>query len=208
MKKDELTKALEKYLPPMAAPFCAELIISHPFQLKITPDRRSKFGDFRPPQGRFGYARISVNGSLNPYAFLTTLLHEIAHFYTWKEYKLSVSPHGSEWKMAFQLLLEKALALQIFPHDIGNALHRYMQNPAASSCRDPELFKALSKYDAAEIQDGSVFLEDIPFNQAFRLENGLQLVKKEKLRTYFRCIQPKTNKEYRVSPIAKVWKLT
>ena len=41
--------------------------------------------------------RISVNENLNPYAFLITLLHEVAHMTTWEKHRLRMRrcrPHG------------------------------------------------------------------------------------------------------------------
>ena len=38
--------------------------------------------------------RISVNGNLNKYSFLITLIHELAHLLTFTQYKNRVDPHG------------------------------------------------------------------------------------------------------------------
>ncbi|HAD34265.1 MAG TPA: hypothetical protein DCF44_07170 [Chitinophagaceae bacterium] len=44
---------------------------------------------------------MSVNGNLNSYHFLITLLHEIAHMLVWEQFRNRVKPHGLEWKHVF-----------------------------------------------------------------------------------------------------------
>ena len=79
-------------------------------QLKIKKPRLTKLGDYRCPQNGKGHI-ISINNNLNPYAFLITLTHEIAHMMVWEKHQNKVLPHGSEWKEMFQKLMLNFLPL-------------------------------------------------------------------------------------------------
>ena len=89
---------LGKYFPPKAVPVVAEWISRFGIYLKITKERFSKYGDFTltPVNGMY---RITVNGSLNPYAFLLTFVHEVAHLSVLQNYGRSVAPHGQNGKI-------------------------------------------------------------------------------------------------------------
>ena len=65
------------YIPEKSVSMVQYLIEKHNFTLKIVNQRQTKHGDFRKlPNGRF---QITINNNLNPYQFLLTLIHEIAH---------------------------------------------------------------------------------------------------------------------------------
>ncbi|HQW85695.1 MAG TPA: zinc-dependent peptidase, partial [Flavobacteriales bacterium] len=71
-------EALRERLPAGAVPVVLDWLQRNRVQVRITPRRATKLGDYRTPVGG-GPARISVNRDLNPYAFLVTLVHEFAH---------------------------------------------------------------------------------------------------------------------------------
>ena len=96
---------LKKYIPENAVEKVIELLNTYQPQIKISRSRTTKLGDYRPPQGNIKIHRISVNHDLNSYAFLVTLLHELAHLVTWQNHKRKAKPHGTEWKNAFKSLL-------------------------------------------------------------------------------------------------------
>lgn len=215
MTKQEATemfhKGLKNHLPAQAIPIVVPWLVDNYVALTIARKRQTKLGDYRPPFKGKGH-RISVNGDLNQYAFLNTLVHEIAHLYTWKRYQRSVKPHGIEWKMTYQNLLRPFLEQKIFPEDLAVALRNYLINPAASSCADPYLYKAFRKYDApppnlpAGIQ--RVLLEEVPEGETFLLEAGKGyrcFIKGRKRRTRYLCKERDTNKEYTVSGVAEVY---
>ena len=72
------TAALAPFLPPGAQPYVEELLAEHAVSVRTSRPRRSKIGDHRGPRGSERLHRITVNNDLNPYAFLTTLLHEFS----------------------------------------------------------------------------------------------------------------------------------
>jgi predicted SprT family Zn-dependent metalloprotease len=65
--------------------------------LTITRGRKTVLGDYRHSTGHQNH-RISVNGNLNKYAFLITLIHELAHLLTFIQFGNRVAAHGKEWK--------------------------------------------------------------------------------------------------------------
>jgi len=192
-----IANKIAAYLPDGTSHSIAALIIKERVVVKITRPRLTKLGDYRPPFKKETH-RISVNGDLNIYSFLVTLLHEFAHLYTWNLQKNLENPHGKLWKSEFQKLLKEYL--HVFPQDIQDGLDNYLKNPKASSCTDEKLTRILNSYD----DNDQTYLEDIPFNVPFRLQGGKEMLKKEKLRKRFKCEEIRTKRIYLVNPLAEV----
>jgi len=192
---------LRKYMPASAAPVISRWINDTGCLFRISRSRTSKFGDYRPPHGGKGH-RISVNHNLNPYAFLITTVHEFAHLKTWRTYQSKVKPHGAEWKSGFRQLMLPFIQSGTFPDDIQQAIVRYLDNPAASSCTDLQLFRVLKRYDTSAKPVHTV--EQLPENAMFTLKNGRIFQKKERIRKRYRCIEVKTQRVYLFSPVAEV----
>lgn len=200
MTKAELADKIKKFLPHGTEHYVVELLIQYKVQLKLNRPRSSKYGDYRSPLRHDNYHRITVNKDLNPYAFLTTFLHEVAHLTAYEKYRNRIDPHGKEWKQEFKVLLEPVVHGEFLPEDIRMALKRYMHDPSASSCSDTSLMKVLSKYD----RDQKQFLEQLPLGALFKLDTGRIFKKGKKLRSWYQCFEQPGNKEYRVSGISKV----
>lgn len=194
-------QVLQRHLPPGTVTRILEWIKLYNFSLKITKPRSTKLGDYRSPYRGQGH-RISVNGNLNPYAFLVTLVHEIAHLVAWEKFRNKIKPHGGEWKREYSLLMNEFLEQNIFPDHLQLGLLDYMENPAASSCADVNLYKLLKSFDPNHHQ--ILHLEDIPENSTFRLVNGRTFIKRDKLRKRFRCLEVQTKRMYLVNPLAEV----
>lgn len=194
-------KVLEKYLPAGAAPLVARWIDYFKCEFKISRNRNSKFGDYRPPFQGKGH-RISVNHNLNPYAFLVTTVHEFAHLYTWNQHKSLIKPHGAEWKANFKKMMQPFFEQQVFPPDITFAITAYLNNPGASSCSDLNLYRTLRKYDNNAATATTV--EKIPLKAVFKIKDGRIFRKEEQLRKRFRCIEISTKRIYLFSPVAEV----
>jgi len=175
-------------------------IEQHNFRMRIKRKRHTKLGDYRPPQNGKGHF-ITINYDLNKYAFLITLVHEIAHLTNWDKHKNTVKPHGAEWKQDFRELMLPLLKQNIFPDDVHHAINQYMQNPAASSCSDLHLLRTLKRYDE---KNNFVHLEDLPPQAKFKIANGLVFTKGEKRRTRFKCTEMRTNRIYLVSALMEV----
>ena len=121
---------LSKYLPAEVVPDLVGWIVRKNIHFTVAQDRKSKLGDYRTPFGGKGH-RISVNGSLNKYAFLITFLHEIAHLLTFEEFKNRVNPHGKEWKRNFQKLVKPYLANRGFPERYSTGFGKLYAKPSS-----------------------------------------------------------------------------
>lgn len=198
----DFSKQLSKYIPEQAAPIISQWINDTACRFKVTRSRSSKLGDYRAPF-RGSPHQITVNHDLNPYAFLLTTIHEFAHLKTYQDHKHRVKPHGPEWKNNFKCLIQPFLQLNIFPRDVVEAIHQYMNNPAASSCTDVNLYRVLKRYDNNITE--AIHVEDLPIDAVFQLKNGRTFRKKEKLRKRYKCIELATNKVYLFHPIAEVF---
>jgi hypothetical protein len=194
-------KVLEQYLPAPSAPIIARWIDHFQCDFKISRARNTKYGDYRPPYAGQGH-RISINYDLNPFAFLVTTVHEFAHLLTWNEHQRKAKPHGSEWKANFKRMMRPFFEQEVFPADIRQAIVRYLENPAASSCADPHLFKTLKKYDLRSEQ--VVLLETLPAGSIFKIKDGRTFRKEAKLRKRFCCIELSSKRTYLFNPLAEV----
>jgi len=207
----QIRSVLEPRLPVNTIDVAVLQILKIPVNISVVRGRTSKSGDFRAPHNG-SPARITVNGTLNPYAFLVTLVHELAHHYVHHAYAKAVSPlslrrkrrplpHGKEWKAQFGALMSPYLDPLVFPADLLPVLTSYTENPRASTSADHHLSKALKKYDPPDMTRR---LEEIPFDAVFTLHGKRFFRKKEKIRTRYRCICLNTNRIYLVSREAPV----
>lgn len=198
----DFSKQLSKYIPIEAAPIISQWINDTGCRFKVTRSRSTKLGDYRAPF-RGSPHQITVNHDLNPYSFLITTIHEFAHLKTFQDHTNKVKPHGVEWKMNFKNLMAPFLKLNIFPSDIIIAISTYMDNPAASSCTDLNLYRVLKQYDTKVID--ALHIEDLEQNTIFSLKNGRTFQKGEKLRKRYKCIELASNKVYLFHPLAEVY---
>ncbi|MEI8278890.1 MAG: SprT-like domain-containing protein [Bacteroidota bacterium] len=203
MKKQEKSlHSLEQFLPLNTFEQIAPFFRTHTIHLTLTHERKSVLGDYRHPVPDNPVHRISVNVNLNQYSFLITLLHEMAHLVTYELFKNKVSPHGQEWKTQFRHILIPFIGKHIFPSDVERALQAYLHNPAASTCTDPRLYKALLRYD--EKRPGYKLVDDLGINQLFATDDGTVYQKLERLRTRSKCKNVKTGKMYLFQGVMEV----
>ena len=193
---------LLKYLPSNSVREVYSLLNVYPIQLKITNPRKRIHGSYRKPTHKLDIHQITVNGDLNKYTFLLTLLHEIAHLHAWVNYKSF--GHGQDWKNCFTRLIKQFLLLDVFPEDIKTALERHLQNIKSSDFLDVHLTKTLQKYDKddSDLQN-IIHLEEIPENTVF-LHDGKYMEKQKLLRKYYLCKDLKTKRMYRCHPLLEV----
>ena len=104
---------LAKYIPAKSIEVIAQWIYHFNFKLKIKKSRTTKYGDYRPPMKNTNH-QITINNDLNEYAFLITLIHEIAHLSNWEKHKSKVKPHGEEWKSEFKTLMDHFLNEEVY----------------------------------------------------------------------------------------------
>jgi predicted SprT family Zn-dependent metalloprotease len=192
---------LQDYLPPGTYDAVLNYLRQYKVHLTVARERTSILGDYRHSTHHANH-RISVNGNLNSYSFLITLLHELAHLLTFEQYGNKALAHGWEWKMIYARMLAQFIQHKIFPADIEAELIRSLQNPAASTCAEDSLLRILRKYDAKESHHRLV--EELALNALFRTGDGRVFKKGEKLRKRFKCVEVKTGKLYLFSPVYEV----
>src|SRR5574339_1179706 len=107
-KKEAPLNQLQYFLPPAAFQDVLNYLHTHKIHLTVTRQRNSILGDYRHRTHVYNH-RISINGNLNPFAFLITLLLEIAHLLTFEQFGNKVQAHGLEWKRIYSFLLKKFL---------------------------------------------------------------------------------------------------
>lgn len=194
-------QALEAYLPPGTFEPVAGYLHEYKVHLTVARERSTVLGDYRNA-ARGQHHRISVNGNLNRYAFLVTLLHELAHLLTFERFGHSVQAHGREWKNTFSHLLAQFLRQPVFPPDVHQALVRSLHDPAASSCSDEHLMRVLRRYDPAG--QGTVLVEELRDGEKFATRDGRVFTRETRVRKRIRCVEEGTGKVYLFSPIYEV----
>ena len=187
------------YIPEHAHKGIQDLLSMDNLVVKIKSERKTRHGDYRQlPNNRH---QITVNSNLNPYRFLITLIHEIAHFEAYNKYGRFIKPHGKEWKYTFQHLMLPFLRPDIFPMDLLPLLAKHFKNPKASSDTDLQLALALKQFSEP---NNKTYVYDVSLGQAFKLYNGKVFKKGNKRRTRFECLEIKTGKLYLFNPNAEV----
>jgi hypothetical protein len=200
-KKQAPISTLQEYLPPGTYEPVLHYLQFYKVHLTVARERKTILGDYRHRTGAHSH-RISVNGNLNTYSFLITLLHELAHLLTFEKWGNKVSSHGKEWKIVFGQLLAQFIEHDIFPGDIKKVLLKSLHNPAASSCADESLLRTLKNYDAEN--QTSLFVESLPEGALFKTHDGRIFKKGEKIRKRFRCVEVATKRVYLFSPVYEV----
>jgi SprT protein len=191
---------LQQHVPPSALDYCIQLWKESPFELKITKSRQTKVGDFTS-RGRKRHPRITLNDDLNPFLFLQTFVHEVAHLRVYLSLGNRVNPHGEEWKTIFTELMIPIMWETVFPEDVLHQLRRHMINPTASSFADPQLIEAFRRYDKNATRFS--ILSAIPEGSIFNFQG--RYFKKGKLRrTRILCVELKSKRSYLVPADAQV----
>ncbi|MEX2513352.1 MAG: transcription elongation protein SprT [Cyclobacteriaceae bacterium] len=204
MNKEDWNQLLKDRVPEKAFNYCYALWEEEPFAFAISRSRNSKLGDFRYRSDR-NIQKITINHDLNPYQFLITFIHEVAHHRVYSRYKTSTKPHGLEWKSTFRFLMSPVLHDRVFPKDILIPLRLHMINPKASTGADFFLMKELKKYDAAKGNDAALLLGDLKIGSRFELKARIFL-KLETRRTRVLCKEVATGKRFLISSHAEVEK--
>lgn len=193
-----------RFIPKAAVNLACDMLRQHPHHITITPPRTTKLGDFTVKPNREKH-EITVNGDLNKYAFLITLMHELAHLITYNQYKNRVKPHGQEWKENFKKTLGPFLALDIFPTDVQLAIKYYLQNPDASTCSDVRLSSVLALYD--KNPSGEILLQQLHDGEHFFYgKERREFVRLRKNRTRILCKEVATGHDYLFSAVSKIIK--
>lgn len=187
------------FIPITAQEKVAALLEEQPVVVKVVKKRKTKHGDFRKLSS--GKTQITVNEGENPFRFLITLLHEIAHHITFQTYGVRIAPHGIEWKNTFGSIAQVFLIPSIFPSPLLEVLQHHLRNPKASSDTDFQLSLALKSFDPITHKK-TIF--ELPAEAKFKLENGRIFQKGTKRRKRYLCTELSSGKTYLFQPNAEV----
>jgi hypothetical protein len=102
-------------------------------------------------------------------------------------------------------MLQEVSEVVDFPEDVQLSINRHLQRPKASSCSDPELYKALRKYD---LNNHTLLLEELDEGEVFSVNRKRLFKKGAKRRSRYECIDQKNGKLYLVSGHAEVERFT
>ena len=200
-KREAPINYLQQYLPPGTFEPVLQYLNHFKVHLTVARERKSILGDYRHRTPHSNH-RISVNGNLNTYSFLITLLHELAHLLTFEQFGNRVQAHGSEWKKIYAQLLDQFLKNKMFPADIEKELLLSLRNPAATSCAEDDLLRILRRYDKQG--KGFPLVEELPVHSLFRTGDDRIFRKGKKLRKRYQCMEVATGKIYLFSPVYEV----
>ncbi|QDO93827.1 ImmA/IrrE family metallo-endopeptidase [Formosa sediminum] len=194
-----MQNTLQSYIPKPSIPIVQELLDHDELDVMVKPERKTRHGDYRKlPNGRHV---ITVNSNLNPYRFLITLIHEVAHFEAFKKYGMQIKPHGKEWKYTFQHLMLPFINPEVFPKELLPILAKHFINPKATSDTDHILSIALKQYDE---NSDKTYIFEVPEGSVFKIHNGRQFKKGNKRVKRFECVEIKTGKVYLFNPQVEI----
>ena len=202
-KKESPLAALSSFLPEGSFEQVAHYLQQYKVHLTIAKERQSILGNYRNKVVDKNH-RISVNGNLNKYSFLITLLHELAHLLAHEKYGNRIPAHGRQWKEEYGKILSEFIPKKNFPPEIEKLLVQSLKNPAATTCAEPQLIRALKKFDVKK--ENHFFVEELPAGCLFKTKNGAIFKKGERIRKRFKCIEVATKKLYLFSPVYEVEK--
>jgi len=187
------------FIPADSKALVSDLLAIEHLVVKVKSERKTRHGDYR--QLPNGMHQITVNSNLNPYRFLITLIHEIAHFEAYKKFGRFIKPHGKEWKQTFQHLMLPFLRPEIFPIELLPLLANHFKNPKASSDTDTQLALALKQFNET---NNKTYVFEVSLGQVFKLYNGRVFKRGNKRRKRFECVEVNSGKLYLFNPNAEV----
>lgn len=194
-----MQNTLQQYIPEQSLQQVLQLLDHDHLVVKIKNERKTRHGDYkRLPNNKH---QITINSNLNKYRFLVTLIHEVAHFETYKKYGRTIKPHGIEWKRTFQHLMLPFLNPNVFPESLLPLLANHFKNPKASSDTDVNLSLELKQFDEP---NDKTYIFEVPFGDTFKLYNGKVFKMGNRRVKRYECIEVKTGRTYLFNPNAEV----
>jgi len=199
MNEQTLVEILNQHVPAASIPYCLGLWKQYPFHFKLRKRRISKVGDFTIYPGRT--PQITVNRDADPYLFLITYIHEVAHLVVHRKYGNRIESHGQEWKMTFKELMEPVLTEEVFPYALLAGLKKHLHNPKASTFSDSKFTHLLRQYDTR--QENVILLSQLPEGSVFGY-HGRWFRKGKLRRTRIECCEMSSRARYLVPADAPV----
>lgn len=188
---------IQDFLSERSRSFMQKLLKEYPIYVEPVSVRTTKRGDFRGACGK-RCERITINKCGNPYGFLITLIHEIAHAKAFQEYGNSIRPHGSEWLHTYSALLHRSVSEGCFLEEMREVIRHLAFHPTRTRPYSVEL--ALRKYDTFDVRP---LLSELPEGALFAAGEGEIYQKGRLLQHRFHC-QSLDGRKFRVSPCFRV----
>jgi N-glycosylase/DNA lyase len=193
--EDAFRKNLVRYIGEAAAHFIDENTKGLTFHLKVTKERATKYGDYSTPINN-KKQQITVNGNLDQFSFLLTLLHELAHLRVYEKHSYRIKPHGEQWKNEFANYLRLAIEHHLFPEEIAKPIRKYYISKLSFTHNSRvHVLNSILNFLKKEIP---MRLQDIPLNSKAILSNGMMITKIEQKRTRCICKDHSNNKLYSI----------
>ena len=192
---------LQDYLPAGTYDAVLSYLRQYKVHLTVAAERKSILGDYRHSTN-YANHRISVNGNLNAYSFLITLLHELAHLLTFEKFGNKVLSHGTEWKQIYSGVLAQFLGKKYFPPTLKKSWcsRCAILLPVPVPRMDCNVYSENMSRETTPI----VWLKNYRQAAMFRTRDGRIFRKGERLRKRFKGVEIKTGKLYLFSPVYEV----
>ena len=193
-------QTLERYLPEDTLPYLRTWFGDFSIHIKITRARNSKLGDYRkmPDQSH----QITINSTLQPSLFFFVLTHELAHLIAFEKYGGRISPHGTEWKNTFRMMLLESFS--VYPDDLKEIILKFSKSPKANFMASPDLVRY---FHIEDCEDESSYIEDLDISDRFTYKKHSYIIEEKRKKNYL-CLNLDTAKKYIFKPLARVEKLS
>ncbi|RZJ51213.1 MAG: transcription elongation protein SprT [Chryseobacterium sp.] len=191
-------QSLEKYLPQNTLDHLRNWFSNHSIHIKITRNRNSKLGDYRKLRDQSH--EITINSTLQPQLFFFVLTHELAHLIAFEKYGRRISPHGSEWKITFGIMLLESL--EVYEDDLKPIIIKFSKSPKATFMASPDLVKY---FHIDNHEDDEIFVETLTKGDHFMYRKDKYLLEGLIKKNYL-CVNLSTGRKYSFKPLARVKK--
>lgn len=185
-----------KYLPENCVPHLKNWFGNHRLHIKITRNRNSKLGDYRPEKD--GSHRITINGSLRPELFFFVFTHELAHMIAFEKFGRRIAPHGQEWKITYRTMLLESL--EVYSAKLQGAIVEFSKSPKGNFMATPELVKLFEHKAPSENEN---YLGELEIGQHFEFQHHRYRIEAKRRKNYL-CTKLADGRKFIVSPMAKV----
>ena len=193
---------VDNFVPIASLPLVLKYLKDWEVNLVVTRERITKHGDYKAmPNGRH---QITVNQMQNPYRFLITTIHEIAHLVTYRDFGQRIKPHGREWKQTYRKIMLPFLKVEIFPDELLKVLQLHFRDPKASSDTDSQLALVLNKFDPENEKN---YIFELEKGTVFEIHNGRRFIRGERRTNRFECKEFKGKSLYLFNPLAQLIKI-
>ena len=178
-RKSSYNETLEKHLPPGSMPILKLLLPKTGLDIVLKKHHKNCLGKFTIRKMPFSQARITISQALPPPRFLIVLIHELAHYYTWKLYpKRKVAPHGEEWKNSFSMLLSAFVKKNVFPESIEKELIACIDSGFNSSKAMMHLNLALNRWKHKNDRKKMFAISDLEVSSTFLYKGSIYKIVK------------------------------